>query len=130
MWYEERFFYLTTHKCFERREFQCEISFHFHLQFQLGPLEFLTGISGSAGPYCGLENVITSLSFVTNARSYGPFGGGYGKPFHIQVQSDGCWIVGFFGRSNKYLYALGVYTNQEVLQHTSFTRVHQSKAFY
>ena len=94
--------------------FQCEILFLFLLQIQLGPSEFLTGVSGTIGPFRNLLNVITSLTFVTNnARSYGPFGKGRGTPFHTQMQNNGR-IVGFFGRSSQYLNAIGVYTNQDV----------------
>ena len=68
------------------RIFQCEILFLFLLQIQLGPSEFLTGVSGTIGPFKSLINVITSLTFVTNTRSYGPFGKGRGTQFHIQMQ--------------------------------------------
>jgi hypothetical protein len=83
------------------------------LQFNLGPLEFLVGVSGSIGPFGSLEKVITSLTFVTNARSYGPFGEGQGIHFHIPMHNNGC-IVGFFGRAGQYLHAIGVYTNHEL----------------
>lgn len=83
------------------------------MQFQLGPLEFLTGVSGSIGTLKSNLNVITSLTFVTNARSYGPFGKGRGASFNIPLQSNGC-IVGLFGRSGRYLDAIGVYTNHEM----------------
>ncbi|XP_034568326.1 uncharacterized protein [Setaria viridis] len=82
-------------------------------KIQLGSSEFLTGVSGTVGPFRNLLNVITSLTFVTNnARSYGPFGKGRGTPFHVQIQNNGK-IVGFFGRSNQYLNAIGVYMNQD-----------------
>nr|TKW01665.1 hypothetical protein SEVIR_8G194800v2 [Setaria viridis] len=81
-------------------------------RFHLGPSDFLIGVSGSIGSFNGLKKVITSLTFVTNARSYGPFGRARGRPFHIQVQSDGC-IVGFFGHSRRYLEAIGFYTDQD-----------------
>ncbi|CAN6372901.1 unnamed protein product [Urochloa humidicola] len=80
--------------------------------FQLGPSEFLKGVSGSIRQLENKMTVITSLTFVTNARSYGPFGKGRGTPFHTQMQNNRM-IVGFFGRSSQYLNALGVYTNQE-----------------
>jgi len=80
-------------------------------KIQLGPSEFLTGVSGTIGPFKSLINVITSLTFVTNTRSYGPFGKGRGTQFHIQMQNNGR-VIGFFGRSNQYLNAIGVYTNQ------------------
>lgn len=93
------------------------------LQFQLGPSEFLTGVSGSIGLHNKQTHAITSLKFVSNLRSYGPFGKGGGTLFHSPMQSVGC-IVGFFGRSDRYLNAIGVYMNhtlgligQEVLTH-------------
>jgi len=79
----------------------------------LGPSEFLTGISGTIGQYEEHPNVITSLTLVTNAHSYGPFGRTHGTPFHIPLQSNGC-IVGFFGRADKFLNAIGVYTNHKL----------------
>lgn len=79
------------------------------MQFELGPSEFLTGVSGSIGLFNNV-NAITSLTFVTNLRSFGPFGKGQGTAFHIPMKSIGC-IVGFFGRSDRYLNAIGVYTN-------------------
>jgi len=83
------------------------------LQVSLGPSEFLTGISGTIGQYEEHPNVITSLTLVTNAHSYGPFGRTHGTPFHIPLQSNGC-IVGFFGRADKFLNAIGVYTNHKL----------------
>ncbi|KAF8700221.1 hypothetical protein HU200_034600 [Digitaria exilis] len=76
----------------------------------LGPSEFLTGISGTIDSYEDQSQVITSLMLVTNARSYGPFGRTQGTPFQVPLQSNGC-IVGFFGRADQYLNAVGVYTN-------------------
>jgi hypothetical protein len=85
----------------------------FLLQFQLGPSEFLTGVSGTIGTFNSQQKVITSLTFVTsNARSYGPFGKGRGTSFHIPMHGNGC-IVDFFGRSERYLNAIGVYANPE-----------------
>jgi hypothetical protein len=86
----------------------------FLLQFNLGHSEFLIGVSGSIGPFGSIDKVITSLTFVTNARSHGPFGQGRGTHFHIPMQSNGC-IVGFFARAGRYLNAIGVYTDKEVL---------------
>lgn len=83
------------------------------MQFQLGPLEFLIGVSGTIGTFNSQVKVITSLTFVTNnAHSYGPFGKGRGTSFHIPMHGNGC-IVGFFGRSGRYLNAIGVYANPE-----------------
>uniref|UniRef100_A0A0E0J9W0 Jacalin-type lectin domain-containing protein n=1 Tax=Oryza nivara TaxID=4536 RepID=A0A0E0J9W0_ORYNI len=60
--------------------------------------EFLVEVSGTFGRFRAALNIITSLTFVTNAQSYGPYGQREGTPFHIPVQSSGC-IVGFFGRA-------------------------------
>lgn len=83
------------------------------MQFQLGPSEFMIGVSGSIGQLKNKIIVITSLTFVTNARSYGPFGKGRANSFHIPMQSNGS-IVGFFGRSGRYLDSIGVSTNHEL----------------
>ncbi|KAJ1276311.1 hypothetical protein BS78_05G204700 [Paspalum vaginatum] len=80
---------------------------------KLDPSEFLTGVSGSIGPFQKLPKVVTSLTFVTNAHSYGPYGEGRGTPFHFPIQSNGC-IVGFFGRYGRYLDAIGVYMKHEL----------------
>lgn len=50
---------------------------------------------------------ITSLSFVTNKRTYGPFGNARGT--HFQSFKHGR-IVGFFGKSSKQIDSLGVFT--------------------
>ncbi|KAI4974475.1 hypothetical protein ZWY2020_047755 [Hordeum vulgare] len=68
----------------------------------LGPSEYLIKVSGR------LTNHITSLTFVTNAASYGPFGEGGGDPFVFPVQSNNS-IVGFFCRAGLYLDAIGFY---------------------
>ncbi|CAO2149659.1 unnamed protein product [Urochloa humidicola] len=81
-------------------------------KIQLHPSESLVELCGTVGPFDGIPNVITSLTLVTNAGKYGPFGQGNGTPFHITVQSNG-HIAGFFGRADQYVNAVGVYTNQE-----------------
>jgi len=74
----------------------------------LGPSEHLIKVSGTVGPYFAVHNLITSLTFVTNAASYGPFGKPRGVPFVLPVQSNSS-IVGFFGRSGQSLDAIGFY---------------------
>ncbi|PAN42655.1 hypothetical protein PAHAL_8G164000 [Panicum hallii] len=76
----------------------------------LDPSEFVKEVSGTYGPFSDLpkNNVITSLTLVTNLYSYGPFGQPSGTPFHTRVDKTGS-IVGFFGRSGAYLDAIGVY---------------------
>ena len=78
------------------------------LQIQLGPSEYLIKVSGTIGSFSGLHNLITSLTFVTNAASYGPFGKGGGDPFVVPKQSNST-IVGFFGRAGVFLDAIGFY---------------------
>nr|XP_009770862.1 PREDICTED: putative late blight resistance protein homolog R1B-16 isoform X1 [Nicotiana sylvestris]XP_009770863.1 PREDICTED: putative late blight resistance protein homolog R1B-16 isoform X1 [Nicotiana sylvestris]XP_009770864.1 PREDICTED: putative late blight resistance protein homolog R1B-16 isoform X1 [Nicotiana sylvestris]XP_009770865.1 PREDICTED: putative late blight resistance protein homolog R1B-16 isoform X1 [Nicotiana sylvestris]XP_009770866.1 PREDICTED: putative late blight resistan len=72
------------------------------------PLEYLTGIKGTFGHYCGLS-VIKSLCFITNVKNYGPFGcEAGGTPFSL-VMKEGVAIVGFHGRCGAFLDAIGVY---------------------
>uniref|UniRef100_A0A0E0R942 Jacalin-type lectin domain-containing protein n=1 Tax=Oryza rufipogon TaxID=4529 RepID=A0A0E0R942_ORYRU len=80
----------------------------YDIQIQLGPSEFLVEVSGTFGRFRAALDIITSLTFVTNAQSYGPYGQREGTPFHIPVQSSGC-IVGFFGRAGWYVDAIGIY---------------------
>ncbi|XP_066161980.1 disease resistance protein RGA5-like [Oryza sativa Japonica Group] len=80
---------------------------------QLGPSEFLVEVSGTFGRFRAALDIITSLTFVTNAQSYGPYGQREGTPFHISVQSRGC-IVGFFGRAGWYVDAIGIYVKPKL----------------
>ncbi|RLM97908.1 mannose/glucose-specific lectin-like [Panicum miliaceum] len=81
------------------------------LQIQLAPSEFVTGISGTVGLYRSC-NVIASLTFVTNVKTYGPFVLGDGTPFTVPVE-DNHGVVGFFGRSSRYLDAIGAYVQPQ-----------------
>lgn len=84
------------------------------MQIHLGPSEFVTEVRGTMGPYSNPSNkCITSLRFVTNIASYGPFGKGEGTPFHIPEQSNNSSIVGFFGRGGWYVDAIGAYINHD-----------------
>lgn len=83
------------------------------MQFHLGPSEYITEVRGTFGPYTTPNyELITSLKFVTNVASYGPFGQEGGTPFRIPAQSNNS-IVGFFGRAGWFLDAIGVYINQD-----------------
>lgn len=78
-----------------------------------GPTEFLTKVSGTIGAFVHPPGiVVTSLTLVTNAHSYGPFGRGGGTPFNTPMQSNG-GIVGFFGRAGWFVDAIGVYVKPE-----------------
>ncbi|KAK3006893.1 hypothetical protein RJ639_017517 [Escallonia herrerae] len=76
--------------------------------------EYLTGISGkySSNSYVN-QITITSLSFYTNLKERGPYGGYNGN--NVQVfssRADGRVIVGFHGSigSGKQLASIGIYT--------------------
>ncbi|KAL5697665.1 hypothetical protein ACHQM5_028786 [Ranunculus cassubicifolius] len=70
------------------------------------PEEFLTTVSGYYSPVVhGGSAVIRSLVFKSNKRSFGPFGVQEGTPFNFPM--DGGLIVGFKGRSDWYLDAIG-----------------------
>nr|XP_025877485.1 mannose/glucose-specific lectin-like [Oryza sativa Japonica Group] len=75
---------------------------------KFGSSEFLVRVFGTIGPFRASRCVVTSVTFVTNVRSYGPFGQGGGTPFDVPMQSNGK-IVGFFGHARSYVEALGVY---------------------
>ncbi|XXG89101.1 hypothetical protein AAC387_Pa12g1183 [Persea americana] len=70
------------------------------------PSEYLKSISGTYGSYKGLL-VITSLSFITNLTTYGPFGTASSEPFSIPIANSA--VVGFHGRCGYYLDALGIF---------------------
>ncbi|XP_044450543.1 putative proline-rich receptor-like protein kinase PERK6 isoform X3 [Triticum aestivum] len=78
-----------------------------------GSSEFVEEVSGAYGNYRGILRVI-SLTFVTNVRTYGPFGNPYHEHMagltHFRFMADeGSRIVGFHGRSGSYIDAIGVY---------------------
>ncbi|KAG6742365.1 hypothetical protein POTOM_053236 [Populus tomentosa] len=70
------------------------------------PSEHLKSISGTYGKYEG-QLVITSLSFITNLTTYGPFGTAPGETFSIPIADSA--VVGFHGRCASYLDALGIF---------------------
>uniref|UniRef100_A0A9I9CHW1 Jacalin-type lectin domain-containing protein n=1 Tax=Cucumis melo TaxID=3656 RepID=A0A9I9CHW1_CUCME len=74
------------------------------------PNEYLISIYGYYG-YIGkwglAHNVIRSLTFQTNRKTYGPFGKEEGVKFSFPIM--GAKIVGFHGRSGWYLDAIGLY---------------------
>ncbi|KAF5817902.1 putative jacalin-like lectin domain-containing protein [Helianthus annuus] len=72
------------------------------------PDEYLMSISGTV-----FFSVVTSISFVTNQNRYGPYGISFGTAF--SYDGKGGVIVGFHGRADKYLTAIGVYVMPESL---------------
>ncbi|KAF0921392.1 hypothetical protein E2562_006962 [Oryza meyeriana var. granulata] len=73
-----------------------------------GPSEYVKEVHGSVGSIGDYTHVVTSLKFVTNHRTIGPFGDGAGTPFGVPVLNNGS-VVGFFARAGLYLEAVGVY---------------------
>ncbi|RDX61002.1 Jacalin-related lectin 19, partial [Mucuna pruriens] len=72
------------------------------LQF---PDEFLMSVSGHYCPVVrGGTPVIRSLTFKSNRKTFGPYGVEEGTPFTFSI--DGCYVVGFKGRSDWYLDAI------------------------
>ncbi|XP_035843042.1 agglutinin [Helianthus annuus] len=70
------------------------------------PDEYLKSICVTSGHYDGAI-IVMSICFVTNQNRYGPFGTNSGTVF--TNDGNGGMIVGFHGRANKYLDAIGVY---------------------
>ncbi|KAM7473148.1 hypothetical protein LguiB_020391 [Lonicera macranthoides] len=71
-----------------------------------GYLEHLSSIIGTYGNYDG-RVVIGSLSFITNLTTYGPFGTATGTSFSIPI--EGSVVIGFHGRGDYYLDAIGIH---------------------
>ncbi|KAI5435160.1 jacalin-related lectin 3 isoform X1 [Lathyrus oleraceus] len=72
------------------------------------PDEFLTSIHGYHGSLNQWgNNLVRSLSFESNKKTYGPFGVEQGTYF--SVPTTGAKIVGFHGKCGWYLDAIGVY---------------------
>ncbi|VAH55797.1 unnamed protein product [Triticum turgidum subsp. durum] len=68
--------------------------------------EYLTGVEGHVD-YSGHGLIVKSLTFVGNRRTFGPYGEKQGAAF--ELLAAGGKIIGFHGRSNSYVNALGTY---------------------
>ncbi|KAK3220414.1 hypothetical protein Dsin_014384 [Dipteronia sinensis] len=79
------------------------------------PEEYLTSISGTtvknnnAESYNNAESFVESLTFYTNWHTHGPFG--FEKGTHFSLPIENRVIVGFHGRADDYMNAIGVYQN-------------------
>ncbi|XP_020101452.1 salt stress-induced protein-like [Ananas comosus] len=77
-------------------------------KIEFKPGEYLTEIKGTVGTFADIDNLVRSLTFVTNVnKSYGPFGVEQGTRFSVPVAHGR--IVALYGRSGTYLDAIGVY---------------------
>ncbi|CAD5197851.1 unnamed protein product [Musa acuminata subsp. malaccensis] len=77
--------------------------------FTLMQDEYLTSVSGYVKYDCSEFPCVSQLTFTTNlGKTYGPYGGGGGTFFEVNVEYDE--IKGFFGQATtEYLTAFGVY---------------------
>ncbi|CAL9042818.1 unnamed protein product [Musa banksii] len=82
------------------------------LNFTLMQDEYLTSVSGYVKYDCSEFPCVSQLTFTTNlGKTYGPYGGGGGTFFEVNVEYDE--IKGFFGQATtEYLTAFGVYSNK------------------
>ncbi|HEY6327796.1 MAG TPA: jacalin-like lectin [Blastocatellia bacterium] len=71
--------------------------------FVLEPGEYLTGIRGRCGQF------VNSITFLTNRRKSGVYGGAQRGPNHFEYTApEGFEIIGFWGGSAKYVDRIGV----------------------
>ncbi|CAL9168220.1 unnamed protein product [Musa hybrid cultivar] len=84
------------------------------LNFTLMQDEYLTSVSGYVKYDCSEFPCVSQLTFTTNlGKTYGPYGGGGGTFFEVNVEYDE--IKGFFGQATtEYLTAFGVYLNRRL----------------
>ncbi|CAN6372940.1 unnamed protein product [Urochloa humidicola] len=84
-----------------------------HPTIEFGPLETVKEIYGATGNYKG-TSVVTTLTIVTNIRTYGPYGkqAAGNTPFHIAAPKDHS-IVGFDGRVGEVLDQITAYVGQD-----------------
>ncbi|GJN12409.1 hypothetical protein PR202_ga30684 [Eleusine coracana subsp. coracana] len=83
------------------------------VQILFGPYEFVEEVSGAYGSHFN-DVLVMSLTFVTNIKTYGPFGNPYHQnvpstPFRFRADEDSS-ITAFHGRSGRHRYSIGVYT--------------------
>ncbi|KAL6582952.1 hypothetical protein OROMI_005030 [Orobanche minor] len=77
----------------------CEISIE-------DPEEYLVAVRGTTGIFRYQTPVITSITFVSNKRTYGPFGEDAANQFSLPMHGNK--IIGFYGRCDGLLDAVGV----------------------
>lgn len=70
-----------------------------------GSDESVVEVRGTTGIYNYPTPVVTSITFVTNKRTYGPYGNESGEKFSYSVKNG--YILGFHGRQGQYVDAIG-----------------------
>ncbi len=86
------------------------------MQFSLQPHEFLTQVEGYEGIiHHRYERVrgVSAITFHTNLKTYGPYGGGK-EPNFTHFQSSVGRIVGFFGSSGLVVDSIGVFVTHDL----------------
>ncbi len=89
------------------------------MQFSLQPHEFLTQVEGYEGiinyRYRTHERIrgLSAITFHTNLKTYGPYGGGKESTF-TYFQSSVGRIVGFFGSSGSVVDSIGVFVTHDL----------------
>ncbi|KAM0855051.1 hypothetical protein ACQ4PT_050007 [Festuca glaucescens] len=74
--------------------------------------ESVKEVSGTTATHEG-HIVVSSLTLLTNVRSYGLYGRRNGAPFSVPV-GDTSSVVGFFVRAGRFIDAIGVYVHTSV----------------
>lgn len=77
------------------------------MQVTLAPSETIRQVRGTTATVGGIT-LVTSLTFVSNVRTYGPFGKENGSAFSTVVPANKA-VVGFYARAGSALDAIGVY---------------------
>jgi hypothetical protein len=96
-----------------------DLSVDLFLQFSLQPHEFLTQVEGYEGVinyrYRTHERIrgVSAMTFHTNLKTYGPYGGG-NEPTFTHFQSSVGRIVGFFGSSGLVVDSIGVFVTHDL----------------
>ncbi|KAI3751473.1 hypothetical protein L2E82_22560 [Cichorium intybus] len=68
-------------------------------------------IGHSTGTYAGYK-IISSLTFITNKQTYGPYGDVTTRPFNLLWDKGS--FAGFYGRGGAFIDAIGVYLKNDV----------------
>jgi hypothetical protein len=88
------------------------------LQFSLKPDEFLTQVEGYEGITHYHEEThkrvrgVSAITFHTNLKAYGPYGGGK-EPNFTHFQSSIGRIVGFYGSCGSIVNSIGVLVSHD-----------------
>lgn len=77
------------------------------MQISFDAGEYLVQVKGRTGTIVPGGTMVTSLTFVTNKQTYGPFGPVTGSAFETKPHGK---VVGIFGRSGTFLDSIGFVT--------------------